>query len=271
MFNVDNKLGTSAAALLFLFPLAGQAQDGEASLTLAGGLAVAPAYEGSSFYSIEPLYQVNAGYQNASWGEFSAGSEGARWQFPIAGPVGIALLLNYDAGRDEEIKTLRGRNTRLKGMGKLGGALEAGAELSYQLDPFRAYVKGMQATRKRSYGGEELGHTAYVESGLTGQYPLSEQLTLIGNLSTTWANSGYQRGYFGVTSQQAQHSAFSAYRPGSGFKDATLTAALNYQWRPNVAFQAGVGVTRLLGDAADSPIVEKTTSGMAFTSASYSF
>jgi hypothetical protein len=147
---------------------------------------------------------VNAGYQNASWGEFSAGSEGARWQFPIAGPVGIALLLNYDAGRDEEIKTLRGRNTRLKGMGKLGGALEAGAELSYQLDPFRAYVKGMQATRKRSYGGEELGHTAYVESGLTGQYPLSEQLTLIGNLSTTWANSGYQRGYFGVTSQQAQ-------------------------------------------------------------------
>ncbi|EOZ0886306.1 MipA/OmpV family protein [Serratia marcescens] len=96
-------------------------------------------------------------------------------------------------------------------------------------------------------------------------------MTLIGNLSTTWANSGYQRGYFGVTSLQAQHSAFSAYRPGSGFKDATLTAALNYQWRPNVAFQAGVGVTRLLGDAADSPIVEKTTSGMAFTSASYSF
>ncbi|MDU7806007.1 MAG: MipA/OmpV family protein, partial [Serratia marcescens] len=107
---MDNKLGTSAAALLFLFPFAAQAQDGEASLTLAGGLAVAPAYEGSSFYSIEPLYQVNAGYQNASWGEFSAGSEGARWQFPLAGPVGIALLLNYDAGRDEEIRTLRGRN-----------------------------------------------------------------------------------------------------------------------------------------------------------------
>ncbi|EPF7466756.1 hypothetical protein ACSTTR_004782 [Serratia marcescens] len=51
---MGTKLGTSVAALLFLFPFAAQAQDGEASLTLAGGLAVAPPMKALLFTALNP-------------------------------------------------------------------------------------------------------------------------------------------------------------------------------------------------------------------------
>ncbi|AGP45862.1 MipA/OmpV family protein [Serratia plymuthica] len=270
---MKNTLGYSAVTLLMLFPLQGFTQDdGEASLKLSGGMAVAPVYQGASSYSAVPLYDIQAGYDKSAWGDFSLGLiDGARWQLPLSGPFGIALLAGYDDGRDEEVKTLSGRNKRLKGMGDLDGALEAGIELSYKFDPFHAFVKGMQATKARRYGDEDLGHTAYVDLGVAAVYSLSETLTLSSDLSTTWANSGYQRGYFGVTQRQAQQTSFAAYRPGSGFKQVTLNGALNYQWTPEIAFQAGAGIYTLLGDAAKSPIVEKKVAGVAFLGASYSF
>lgn len=270
---MKNTLGYSAVTLLMLFPLQGFTQDdGEASLKLSGGMAVVPVYQGASSYSAVPLYDIQAGYDKSAWGDFSLGLiDGARWQLPLSGPFGIALLAGYDGGRDEEVKTLSGRNKRLKGMGDLDGALEAGIELSYKFDPFHAFVKGMQATKARRYGDEDLGHTAYVDLGVAAVYSLSEALTLSSDLSTTWANSGYQRGYFGVTQQQAQQTSFAAYRPGSGFKQVTLNGALNYQWTPEIAFQAGAGIYTLLGDAAKSPIVEKKVAGVAFLGASYSF
>lgn len=270
---MKDTLAYSVATLLMLFPLLGFTQDGgEASLKLGGGMVVVPVYQGASSYSAVPLYDIQAGYDKSDWGDFSLGLiDGARWQLPLSGPFGIALLAYYDAGRDEEVKTLNGRNKRLKGMGDLEGALEAGVELSYKLDPFHAYIKGMQATKARRYGDEDLRHTAYVDLGVAAVYPLSEVMTLSTDLSTTWANSGYQRGYFGVTQRQAQQTSFAAYRPGSGFKQVTLNGALNYQWTPEIAFQGGVGIYTLLGDAAKSPIVEKKVAGVAFLSASYSF
>ncbi|MGN7975470.1 MipA/OmpV family protein [Serratia sp. 22264] len=270
---MKNTLGYSAVTLLMLFPLQGFTQDdGEASLKLSGGMAVAPVYQGASSYSAVPLYDIQAGYDKSAWGDFSLGLiDGARWQLPLSGPFGIALLAGYDDGRDEEVKTLSGRNKRLKGMGDLDGTLEAGIELSYKFDPFHAFVKGMQATKARRYGDEDLGHTAYVDLGVAAVYSLSEALTLSSDLSTTWANSGYQRGYFGVTQRQAQQTSFAAYRPGSGFKQVTLNGVLNYQWTPEIAFQAGASIYTLLGDAAKSPIVEKKVAGVAFLSASYSF
>lgn len=74
-----------------------------------------------------------------------------------------------------------------------------------------------------------------------------------------------------MTPQQAAQTGFSAYYPDAGIRQVTAEAALNYQWTPSLAFQGGVEVYRLTGDAADSPLVEKTVAGMAFLSGSYRF
>lgn len=264
-------LAMTATLVLGALSLPGYAAD-TVSANVGVGIGVAPAYEGSAHYVAQPVYDLNGHYDSQDWGEFSLGlTQGARWQLPLSSPVGLAVLMDYDRGRDERIGTLGGHNTQLRGMGDLGGALEAGLELSYQLTPFKVYVKGLQATRERHYGGESLGYTAHVDMGVSGDYPITDQLTLTGNMYTTWANGGYQRGYFGVTPLQASRSGFTAYHLGAGVKSMSLEAALNYQWTPSVAFQTGVEVSRLMGDAADSPLVEKALGGMAFVSTSYHF
>lgn len=61
-------------ALLTIFPLLGSAQEGgQASLTLSGGMAVAPLYQGASTYSAVPLYDMQASYEGAAWGDFGIG------------------------------------------------------------------------------------------------------------------------------------------------------------------------------------------------------
>ncbi len=268
---MKKSLAISTSVLLLLLPFVSQAEDGKAFLTLGGGIAFAPAYQGADKYRPTAIYDINVGYSHGNWGSVSLGNNGLSWALPLDEPFGVALLLDYDSGRDEVIKTLDGRDKTLKGMGDLGGALQAGVELSYQLDPFRTYIKALQATKKRHYGGEDLGRTLLAELGVGTITPLNDQFSLQTNLSTTWANSGYQRGYFGVTPEQAKRTAFSTWRPGSGFKDVTFSAALNYDWTQNIALQAGAGVTALVGDAANSPIVEKKVAGLSFVSASYSF
>lgn len=262
---------TVTLAAVFFSPLSLAAQDG-GTVKARMGVAVSPAYEGASQYAAEPVYDLAGEYRTTQWGTFSLGViHGGRWQLPLSGPVGVALLMGYDRGRDERIRTLGGDNTHLMGMGDLGGSLEGGAELSYQFSAFRGYIKGMQAARSRQYGGDALGHTAHVDMGVDGHYPLSEQLTLSGNLFTTWANSGYMQGYFGVTQPQSERTGFASYAPGEGMKQVTMETALNYQWTSAVALQTGVELSRLTGDAKDSPLVDNALAGLVFVSASYTF
>ncbi|MBH2766592.1 MipA/OmpV family protein [Serratia marcescens] len=239
---------------------------------MKAGLTEAPVYPGAGHYAAKPLYDVAGVYRTDAMGTFRAELiQGARWQLPIAGPFGVALLLGYDRGRDEDIRTLGGHDTTLRGMGNLGSTAQTGFELSYSFAPVRLYVKGLQAVRDRDYGGENLGYTAHLDVGGEGQYPLDAQWSLLTNAYLRWGDGGYERGGFGVTAAQASQTDFAQYRASGGVQQVTAEAELNYQWTPAIAFQSGVEATQLTGDAADSPLVKKSLSGVVFMSASYRF
>jgi Outer membrane protein V len=265
-------LAASALALGAALSPASHAEMKDTSVSVSAGFAVAPAYQGASHYVALPLYDLEGHLATDSWGAFTLGVvHGARWDLPLPSPFGVALLMDYDYGRKERLSALGSHDDHLRGMGDLGGSLEAGLELSYRMNPVRVYVKGMSATRERHYGGENLGRTAYVDLGVSRDYAINDQVTLQGNVFATWANGGYQRGYFGVTPLQAARTHFAAYHLGSGLKQFTARLALNYQWSPSWSFQAGGEAYRLAGDAADSPLVDKALAGMMFMGASYRF
>lgn len=242
------------------------------SVSVGTAFSIAPAYQGASRYVALPLYDLEGHLKTVNWGAFTLGIiHGARWDLPISSPLGIALLMDYDRGRKERIRSLGEHDDHLRGMDDLGGSLEAGLELSYQMNPLRVYVKGLEATRERHYGGENLGRTAYVDVGGERDYAINDRVTLQGDIFATWANGGYQRGYFGVTPLQAFRTSFAAYHLGAGLKQYTARLALNYQWTPSLSFQTGGEAYRLAGDAADSPLVEKSLAGMVFMGARYRF
>lgn len=243
----------------------------ETHLLARTGIAVAPAYQGAKKYKATPILGFEAGVQQQDWGTLSASEMGLLWQAPLSGPFGIAFIVGYDTGRNEDIRTMSGRDKSLKGMGKLSGAVEAGTELSYHVEPYRLYMKALRALKKRQYGGEDLSYTTHGNLGADITFPLASDVSTTLSLLSSWGDKQTMQAYFGVTRQQAQNTAFRQYQPKAGFKDVTLQAVLNYQLTPAIALQSSWGGYYLLGEAAKSPITEKNLGGFAFISGSYTF
>lgn len=99
------------------------------------------------------------------------------------------------------------------------------------------------------YNGWTAGLNAYATQ------PVAKMLTLAGGAAFTYGDSNYMDEYFGVRPSDSLASGLPIYVPGSGVRDmrgwATALLHLSPQWHLGV----GAMYLRLVGDAADSPIV----------------
>ncbi|ROL81260.1 structural protein MipA [Pseudomonas protegens] len=260
------------SALATVLPARSDDANGTASVTVGGGLAVGPLYEGSSRYAAFPSLQLKAVLPTQDWGTFTAAfPEGLRWDLPGLSPFGVALLIGYDQGRKERIHTLDGRDDYLKGMGNLDSTALVGAEAYWILPAGRLFVRGLQSTQDRNYGGESLGRTAYLEAGVATDYALSSTLTLDSTLYGTWSNENDMMARFGVTAQQAARTRFDEYHPGGGMRDVTLKLGLTWQWQPQLALEGGIKTYALVADARDSPLTGEKVGAGAYLNALYRF
>ncbi|MFC3945371.1 MipA/OmpV family protein [Pseudomonas gingeri NCPPB 3146 = LMG 5327] len=242
------------------------------SVTAGGGVAVGPLYEGSSRYAAFPSLKLKAVLPTESWGTFTAAfPEGLRWDLPGLAPFGVALLIGYDQGRKEKIQTLGGRDDYLRGMGNLDSTALVGAEAYWILPAGRLFVRGLQSSQNRDYGGESLGRTAYLEAGVATAYPLSSTLTLDSTLYGTWSNENDMMARFGVTAQQAARTRFDEYHPGGGMRDVTLKLGLTWQWQPQLALEGGIKTYALVSDARNSPLTDEKVGAGAYLNALYRF
>lgn len=242
------------------------------SLTVGAGVAVNPIYQGSSRYEPFPSLAAKAVLPSDSWGTFTLSfPEGLRWDLPDVSTVGLAFLLGYDPGRKEKIRYLGGNNHHLRGMGDLDSTALVGAEAYLRLPVGRLYVRGMQAASSRDYGGDDLGHTTYLEAGAASSLPLSAALTLDASLYGTWSDSHDMMARFGVTGRQAARSDFSEYHAGGGMRDVTMKTAVTWHLQPQVALQGGLKVYSLVAGARHSPLTDDTVGAGAFLNALYTF
>jgi outer membrane scaffolding protein for murein synthesis (MipA/OmpV family) len=149
-------------------------------------------------------------------------------------------------------------------MGDIDGGLQAVLTASYQLGKVGLSVGTTQAVGKRENGSTyTLGASVPLYSGT------NDQVSLGG--SAVYGDNKHMQTYFGVTGAQSARSGFKAYQAKSGFE--TVSAAVSWdhvidkRWSTHTA----VGFTRLLGDAADSPLTKRKTTPMLMTGISYKF
>lgn len=256
-------ISTSAAA----------ADASKSSVSIGIDITSAPVYEGSSSYSILPLPAIEAIGVTDNWGVFTASiPDGLRWDLPVNDVFGVALLSHYDVGRKEKNRTLNGKNTRLKGMGNLDGTMMAGLELSVNYDPFKGFVRGFKAVSDRDYGGEDLGHTGYIEAGIGSLFPLTQTVSMEMETYATWADREDMMSRFGVTRKQAARSQFHEHQVSGGLKSVSLEMGLNWQQSEHITLSGGVGLTAFTSsDVRDSPITEKNVDGSVYLSTMYTF
>jgi outer membrane protein len=105
--------------------------------------------------------------------------------------------------------------------------------------------------------GREGGATAVMDTSYRTRLSPQTELLLGGGLS--FGNGKYMNSYFGVPQASSLQSGLPAYQPGAGIRDVHaaigLTTHLSDRW---IIFGA-LNLSRLLGDAASSPLTQKSS------------
>lgn len=172
------------------------------------------------------------------------------------GNLRIGPTVSIDFGRKEK------KSSDLTGMGNVGTGLELGA--------FVAYTEGrmrLRARAKHDVAGGHGGGLLRLDVGYT--FIQAEPVALGINFASNWATGKYMRSFFGVTSTQSAASGLPVFTPGSGFKDVGMEISANYIFSRKWVVVATAGYKRLLGDAADSPLVRLRGSSNQLTFQSF--
>lgn len=254
-----------AAAVLALATLPAAAQNPEQPRgdwrVVVGGMGfAAPSYEGSDRTKLRALPLVDIEWRETVFLDTRRGlganlvtlrDPNGRGAFR-AGP-----LVNWRFARDAD------DDSDLRGLGDVKGGADLGAFANYDYGPF-----GFNLLGRKNVSHSELGAT--IEVSARYRIPLGEttprgpRTMLILGPVATWADSDYMRSYFGVTAAQSRASGLAAYAPSSGFKDAGLAGTAIHRFGDNWALTGIAGYSRLIGDAADAPLVKQRGSANQF-------
>ena len=249
-----------AAALLLLLsaPLAAQPENfpddfddnGTPPITgsIGGGAAYAPDFVGSKDHEFKPMPLVNMNY-----GPLFLSTDkglGVRFDF-MDGAFEFSQAVNYRFERRESY------NAALEGMGNVKGTVTLGATLAYKFDDFVLSLKTFQGIT------ETKGLTADLKAAYLNRS--HENFNYGFSVSTTIADGDYNQAYFGVTPLQSERSGYRPYKPQAGFTDIGFKGTFDYYLTPQISLDFFAGYTHLIGEAADSPLVERGSEGQFST------
>ncbi len=208
------------------------------SLTIGVSGGVSPDYEGSNDYEsgFGPNFIV-------TWRDtifYRGNSLG----------VNIIRQKNLKAGliAARAAKRKEDDNDKLEGLGDIDGGIEVGGFVTYKNKPWRFKAEARQEV--------DSGHEgALLELSVGTDLPLAKPLVFV-ELGTTLVDDDYMESFFGVDSQQSADSGLKKYNADAGIKDVNLSISAGYPLSDRWRIAAMVEYKRLLGDAADSPIVD---------------
>lgn len=237
-----------------VLPAVARAQERQSQNRAVVGVAgiYAPAYQGADDYRLLPFPLIDLKYGRF----FASARRGIGANLVDGDSVDVGAAVTYVTG-------YRRRDAPV-GVGRLSGGVGARVSADAKLGMIMA---SLGATKVLS--GDVDGTLA--DATLALPFRPSPRLTLIPSVSTTWADAAYNRAYFGISPAQAAASGLPAFRPGGGIKDVSASLSANYRLNDKVTLGATGVVTKLTGDAKDSPIVVDPTQPAAFVSVSYRF
>ncbi|ALM85631.1 hypothetical protein ASB57_24120 [Bordetella sp. N] len=253
--------GARSMALAAALAAACGAAQAENSIGL--GVGAVPEYEGSHDYHAVPVPLVK--YES---GAFFIDGDGG---LPVLG-LRTHLAPNWQAGVFAGLRLGRDADDhdRLNGLDDIDPHGTAGAFLRWNNDRWHVDLTATQALRSGYGTRAEL--RAWYEVWRSGR----SQVRL--GAGTAWGSHDDMSTWFSVDSSEAARSqaarsdgGLRAYSAGAGFRSATLSATWRYDLTPRWTMVTSVGVRTLLGDARDSPIVERRTSPYGMVGLSYRF
>lgn len=234
------------------------------SAFVAAGGGVAPEYDGSDKYEAIPFAIANVKWRGV---ELQVRGLQARVDALGDSPWDIGPVVNYRGKRDDDV------SGPVKRLDKIDAAVELGGFVGYRFGggPDGQGEIGLEASFLRDVADAHDGFAASV--GVSYAALRWGPLFATVDAEATYGSKDFNRTYFGVTRAGAAASGLRAYRPDAGFKDVGAGLTVGYQVDEHWGVLARAGVTRYVGDAADSPIVKdgSNTAGLFGLAVSYRY
>jgi outer membrane protein len=226
---------------------------------VGAGVLVQPTYSGSGSYKAYgvPLLDISKdltpGNNTVYAKDFTAG-----YDYHVSDRVLLGLQGAYKFERSTN------DDSRLTGMRKVDQTLEVGPRLRAQITPqWGVEGKLLADTMNRNGGYEGRIGTDYVQ-------PINPCLTGFATVGLNYGSKDYNNSYYGVASNEALPGR-PATNVGAGFNSVDLGVGTKYHVNDHIALRTSVGADVLIGDAGDSPIVNKQFQPKAMAGVTYTF
>ncbi|PZR93720.1 MAG: MipA/OmpV family protein [Stutzerimonas stutzeri] len=230
-------------------------------VTLGGSFQVGPKYDGAKAFG--PSFMPSLAWRRV--GEpagFSAPDDSFDYAIYDTDRFDVGVVGNYRSGR------YSGSSFRLFGMRDVPWAIEAGVFAEYWVGPDRLRTRIEVRQGFNGHHGVVADLSAdWVERLGSFTFAIGPRLSL--------GSASYMRRNFGVLpAEAALNGAIPAYKPGAGAKSVGFASSLEYTWSPSLSTTVFARYDRLVGDAGNSPLVDRLGERNQFSfgiGASYSF
>lgn len=224
---------------------------------IAAGIATVPQYEGSDDQKISPLVVAQLEYRSYS---LEILGNDLRAEVSPFSWIEFGPTLSFRSGRDNSDID----NVVVREMREIDDAFEGGAFVQF---PFR----GVLSPRDRLSLGADISfdlsdtYDGYVFSfGASYNLQVTDALTVGLSLGSTYASEDYNQTYFGIDADNAERSGLPLYEADAGLKDIGLTFRAQYMITEDWGVLGVARFKNLLGDAADSPMVDQEGNASQF-------
>lgn len=212
---------------------------------VGGGALVTPEFKGSRDHRTRVLPYVSVRYSDL----FSASvQDGAALNLYRAGGFTLGPAARFRFGQDEE------DSSALRGLGDVDPSFEPGIFVNYRRGALSARLSVGQDTIGGHGGGvAELSGALTVPVARTPVGPI----LLSAGPRVSLVTSKVNRAFFGVDPVQSAASALPVYNPSGGLQEIGMNMTVIYPLNRRLSVVGFLGYGRLLGDAADSPLVRE--------------
>lgn len=219
---------------------------------------------------ISPAFDIT--YRSGKW---SAGTDGLAYGSLSIDWAGNATYEFYTATDESAFSGLtlsatlgpdpgRGANDPVEGFEKIASGTLFSLSSSYEISD----VLSMGVDVERSFSDSK---SLLVSGGLNASFPLSERALLDLSATTSWVNKEHMQAYYGVSTLQSDRTELAEYSVSSGLLSTGLEASFSYSLTEHWGLNFGASFSRLLGDAANSPLVSGDTDSSLSLGVGYQF
>jgi outer membrane scaffolding protein for murein synthesis (MipA/OmpV family) len=245
------RAATLSLPLIFLGSQSALSQDAKSSdnqwiITLGGSVEYGPSYEGSKHLSFSGMPSFDF-RRFGEAPEYSAPDDNIDYGLFDIGGIEIGSVVGLRGGRSAF------NESELQGLHSVQWNLDAGVFAQYW--PIEDRLRVRAETRQALWGGDGLLADLYLD----WFQPVGDRWLLSAGPRMSLANGAYMRNNFAVSAEEAANSGrVEAFDANGGLKSIGFMVAATYTLSPAWSVQIYDKYSRLVGDAADSPV----TSGL---------